>query len=105
MSEINLPPFYKGQRVVNVKRIIHARIKKGTEFIVKDLLQCKCGEWAVDVGVKLKGEFEISCVCEAVLSERIVWLQHSLFRPVQENFQSISLEKVLETETPLISVN
>ena len=99
--DINLPPFYVGQKVVYLDLSIGfcvegSKIKRGQIVVVKGLDFSK-----LHVGSKSKTKawfIEISehPGCLYIASD---------FAPVQENFQSISLEKILEEETKLIGVN
>jgi hypothetical protein len=112
MSEINLPPFYVGQKVVAVKDTIS--LKKGKEYVILDIkaAYCKCG-WHVDIGLPLRYPNSKTFKCGKCNAEGVLppdafgkeWINYHLFAPVQENFQSISFEKVIEKETPLICVN
>jgi hypothetical protein len=105
-KELNLPPFYVGQRVVcNTPT---PTISKGLEYRVIDMYYVSCCKtWGVCVGVEAVGKH----YCPAhntthnpkVLSG--VYHDAEFFSPIEENFQSISIEKVLEKETPLIGVN
>lgn len=109
----NLPPFYIGQRVVALvtkNNDIGVVIKKNNVYTVLRTQRCgKCGQWHIDVGVK----FDIkeysnecgSCPADLPIKDNTAWCYVQAFAPITENFQSITLEKVLETETPLISVN
>lgn len=109
MKEINLPPFYVGQRVVAVKDNIDRLFKKGDCFTVTGIIKsvCKCNDWDVNVGIsKVSNSLECT-VCKTIWENttKYAWFSFRRFAPIEENFQSISLEKVLEEETKLISVN
>lgn len=108
-NELNLPPFYVGQKVVALNTSLSWN--KGDVFTVLGLRK-PCCHWQVNIGVGVgpKGEWDsVSCedcgYTEQLNGNTNVWANCRNFAPVQENFQSISLEKVLEKETPLISVN
>lgn len=101
----SLPPFYVGQKVVVLKRLYVAKKKKGTIVEVLAIMRCKCGLWLIDIGTKCKHDFDITCECENVIDNGIMWLDARMFAPIQENFQSISLEKILEEETKLVGAN
>lgn len=111
MNDLNLPPFYVGQPIVCINP--SAILIKGHKYFCKDIKLGCCG-WEVYVGLSESNELQSNCI----------WIDHckrcgkvertfdsrrfhfaDRFAPIQENFQSISLEKVLEKETPLISVN
>lgn len=106
MSE-NLPPFYVGQPVVCVKSI--GCYKEGNKYVIKYMGQCPyCKCWmvgAIEHGRHLS-MCSHNCGCGEILS--VVPYYTALakrFAPIEENFQSISLTKVLEQETELISAN
>lgn len=106
----NLPPFYVGQRVVALITIVKPYISlvKGTEYIVLDLYQCQiCKEWNVGFARFIKDATvrKLTCCTKDYNAPPYYYAGATRFAPITENFQSISLEKVLETETPLISVN
>lgn len=109
-SELNLPPFYVGQKVVALvtKTIEGVTLLKGSIHTVKGLMQCKCGSWKVDIGFRA-GRFAYNeCyACGSLYNDcsNIMFVRNTNLSPIEENFQSISLEKVLEEETTLISVN
>lgn len=111
-QEINLPPFYVGQRVVCINDEIifaglpSAPIKNGTIYTVAGVLKVCC-RWHIDIGL-YSGRSHVrcpSCYGDILKPNMNYWLAAFRFAPIEENFQSISLEKVLEKETPLISVN
>jgi hypothetical protein len=111
MADINLPPFYVGQRIVAIKDHSQGRFKKGDEFVVKDQ-KMKCCGWAVYYGDNMKFpkgtiiEWPCShCGGKTLSKDQRVFFKSTSFVPIEQNFQSISLEKVLEKETPMISVN
>lgn len=97
MAKTEFPPFYVGQKVVGSSFASEHRskIKKGHPYTIT---HCHLSinpangtgpYWYVGYdGV-----------------ESHAWLTPKLFDPIIENFQSISLEKILEEETKLISVN
>lgn len=112
-KEIQLPPFYIGQRVVALKtkgNSLGIFIEKGKEYTVKDIeALCECGYWMVDAGFKAIPNHGGYCECGKYLSNSIiknqVWISHVLFAPIQESFESISYSKVMEKESSAISVN
>jgi hypothetical protein len=104
--ENNLPPFYVGQRVVALRSI--GCVKKGKEYVVLGLFKCtKCHVWYVQhthaKGVVLNDKFP--CCGNPIVTKDYRAASAKHFAPIEENFQSITLEKVLEQETKLISVN
>lgn len=107
MREINLPPFYVGQKVVALTTdIFFRRAIKDRVYTVLGLQATCCG-WNIDIGAKVT-QLKLQCgTCNKIIGDTngIGWLHVKHFAPITENFQSISLEKVLEEETKLISVN
>lgn len=97
MKDINLPPFYPTQKVVCVVDLYKLRSIYGYNYPYKgDILTItKCEK------VSPSAKCFLCCFVEDVFQD----LSHEFFAPVQENFQSISLEKVLEDVTPMISGN
>lgn len=91
---INFPPFYVGQHVVGSDYCPQgSAIKKGQQYIISSLKWENCNTakrycWYVGV--------------EGVDNN---WMTPKLFTPIEEKFQSITLEKVLENETQPISSN
>ena len=100
---MNLPPFYIGQKVVCLKGA--GKIVKDQIYTVADCFQCQvCKEWHVQFSELPTGRPDYHC-CEVIKSSQHLGGPAKYFAPIQENFQSISLEKILEEETELISVN
>jgi hypothetical protein len=103
---MNLPPFYIGQKVVAITGT--DRLKKGSTHIVHAIyFKYCCNRWCVSVGIKGEGDKPV-CNTHNVTHElpsNDVFHHHSYFRAIEETFQSISLEKVLENETSLIGSN
>ena len=107
MKDINFPPFYPGQRVVCIDDSrndpYEFPFKKGDELIALSCRRCTCGIWMVDIGVQWPTGS--SCHCGDITNGPIWWLYAARFVPIEEKFESISLTKVYEIESPLISVN
>lgn len=103
----NIPPFYVGQRVVALNDATNNAgysIKKGEEFTVKQI-KSSCCRWIVDIGFETKVDGNICGACGKVyLSYGVVWCNARHFAPITSQFQSITLEKILEIETPLVGV-
>ena len=107
--ENNLPPFYVGQKVVALRTspvVNGAQIIKGNTYTVKDIFFCKCGDWIVVVKeVKMDCPKPWTMCCKENYHSSNVAGPSYVFAPIEENFQPITLEKVLEQETQFISVN
>lgn len=99
----NFPPFYVGQKVVslfNTEDLI-----KGNEYVITRIAVRSCGCWSVQVGIK---RLIISKYCTCDHDIRLAgsdWLNAKKFAPIESTFQSISFEKVVEIESPLIGIN
>lgn len=106
MDNKNIPPFYVGQEVECIKSHLWGFISKGQKFVVTGVYKfCCC--WQVTVGVDT-GWMDSTCnKCNHVSNHKNNEFPFaaSLFSPIITNFESISLNKVLELETPLIGVN
>lgn len=111
MSEINLPPFYIGQKVVCVKTSANKlgmSVIKGEVYVIKALIKCNCGLWKCDVGVRHSIQGNSYCgYCGYTFAQigGVGWCNCNLFAPIESQFQSISLSEILEKETELISSN
>lgn len=106
-SNVSMPPFYVGQKVVRVAEPQDSVIKKGDTFIVKDIKWCCDGYgWRIDIGVtKLEILSQFRCnSCKKPYTHTCAYLA-KYFAPIEENFQSISYSEVLEKERPLVSAN
>lgn len=83
-------PFNDGQKVVAVDAVPTSRIKNGQIYTVRTCHYSYCKGayyWYVDI-VEIHD-----------------WLRPAIFAPLEEKFIAITLEKVLENETELISAN
>jgi hypothetical protein len=97
-----LPPFCVGQRVIRTVASKGGLLKKGSVYIVTGISFC-CAEWGWRVSIEGGDNSFLSCSsCNKKSNENYA---AKYFAPIHENFQSITLEKVLEEETKLISVN
>jgi len=109
MKPINLPPFYPGQKIVALKTSKNKKIKKGQIYTAAFCVNGCCCPW--DVGIKELPAYDDRSYCSKcmkyVLHTGKFYLvcNASYFVPLEETFQAITLEKVLENETSLICVN
>lgn len=105
----NFPPFYVGQRVVRVGASVHPFVKKGDVYTVAAIKQCQsCKNWkvsCVEFHPTHSGHGEYCNCGNIIISDGFIYGRAEGFAPIQENFQSISLEKILEEETKLVSAN
>lgn len=106
MKEINLPPFYVGQKVIGVLPNRFNKPEKDKIYTVLDIRQ-GCCEWEINVGISPHDPNFIECgVCKKHFQHNgTLWLRVSRFAPIQENFQEISYSEVVKEEKRLISVN
>lgn len=105
---MNLPPFYVGQRVVALNTGI--TLVKNKVYTITGIYpsDCGCQGWDVTVGLLTNQTTHRCDVCgrQGLINRTNQRLYlHSLFAPIEETFQAITLEKVLENETPLVSAN
>jgi len=103
----NFAPFYVGQEVVAIKNsTVTGLFKKGSTFKVLDITMCSCGAWKIDIGFITDAQKIICHKCDVrTISTGVHWAAAISFAPITSTFKSITLSKVLELETPLISVN
>lgn len=104
MENINLPPFYSGQRVVCIVNQSQNFVTKGQEFIVIGVKKFCC-KWTIDVGLI---NIKMSVICKDCGHREIThiaWLKADLFIPIDESFEVIEYCEVLGKEKPLISAN
>lgn len=109
-KELNIPPFYPGQKIVRIGKTVHFEhgiVFKDKVYTCAGCLMCNCGRWKVMLlEFPAPENSECDCVCGFNNGYQKYYSGHAVyFAPVVENFQSISLEKILEEETKLISVN
>lgn len=102
MSEIDLPPFYVGQKVVRIVESNRPDMKKGSKYTIADIRYC-CRKWGwrialVEVDNTRKG------VCECGRRDTPNFAAKN-FAPVEENFETISFKEVIRKETPLTCSN
>lgn len=97
---MNLPPFYVGQNVVRTVPVDGLVV--GQTYVITDISWC-CDKWGWRVSV-YGGDNENLC-CASCGKQKTQNYAAKYFAPIEENFQSITLEKVLEQETKLVSVN
>lgn len=108
MSE-NLPPFFSGQKVVCLETLGPPMIK-GIIVTVHDTFQCpNCKTWhtrIVEFPAPTTNNAGYGCKCGYRHPVSGYFGAPSIyFAPIQENFQSISLTRILEKETELIGSN
>lgn len=110
MSASKLPPFYIGQKVICVKDGKNGKgigVTKGEVYQIKNIVACNC-QWSVDVGISggsLYGNVCPRCGKAITPPTYSCYASASLFGPIREDFQSITLESIMQVETPLISSN
>jgi phage terminase large subunit-like protein len=109
MEQINLPPFYPGQKIVALKTSKCKKIQNGQTYTAAFCVKGCCQGW--DVGIKEMPANEDHSQCfkcrKVVLHTGKFFLigMASAFVPLEETFQPVSLTKVIEEETKLVCVN
>lgn len=114
-----IAPFYLGQRVmcIDVSSRIGSNASfdqkpisvliKNKDYVVSGIYKACCN-WVISVGIKSKHANITCATCGSIYLNQIKgeWaFRATRFAPILENFQSISLSKILEEETKLLSVN
>lgn len=100
MKEINIAPFYVGQKVVAVDAVSGSAFKNGKTYTVASI-EYKLGNQHHPIG-RVTYYWYVGIVGHA---DGGAYFRPSIFAPIEEKFRSISLEKVLEKEVPLICSN
>jgi len=100
MEEINIAPFYAGQKVVAVDAVSGSRFKNGQIYTVS-AVEYKLGNQNHPIG-RVTYYWYVGIVGFA---DGGAYYRPAIFAPIEEKFQPISLEKVLETETPFVCSN
>lgn len=105
MDNINMPPFYIGQKVVAIKNSKSgATYKKGEIHTVLNILKCDCGRYLIDIGFKVIQGTGTRCdVCQKSVNKDYVWYCDSRsFAPAiqEQEFKQTTYSKVLE-EVPM----
>lgn len=107
MKEINLPPFYVGQKVVAVNN--SALWKKGQEFTIKSITK-SCCYWEVDINLSAPNgiSFFRCYICNrkhGLKPGDPIYPDAYCFAPLEEKFEVISYKKVIKREQPVICRN
>lgn len=102
----NLAPFYVGQKVVCIKTHTIGIYKQGQVFTITDVYIQKCGcKWVVNIGV-FSNIPTMECSSCGFNYSQDNGFAASSFKPLQESvFPSLTMSKVLEKESQLISMN
>lgn len=111
MENLNLPPFWIGQRVVCIKAHSLAKLELNKEYKVRDIKKgfCSHSSWRIDVGVTVPDCFGNSLLrcgrCDATIevNDNVWWFGAPLFAPIEERF--ISFAEVIAIESQLIGAN
>lgn len=104
MKEINLPPFYVGQKVVALDSA--CEIRKGNIYTIAECFKCPdCGDWNVLLLEFPTDDKSYDCCGNDLQCGPYLGGPASKFAPIQENFQEISYSEVVKEEKKLISVN
>lgn len=105
----NLPPFYIGQKVVYITGI---NMPKDSIHTVRDIVQSECGCWSIKVDAvnEIIQQGLVLCkACNTILPRtKSKWKGFSAesFRAFEESiFPSLTMKRVVEKESLLISMN
>jgi len=85
MNNLNLPPFYVGQRVEYIGN--GSKLKKHSKHTVLDIWKEPCGCWGIDIGKsKDSGKMLRKCIyCNVIYDNTFkAGFYARVFRPVQE---------------------
>ncbi len=110
MKDIELPPFFVGQRVVAIKN--HPApwnmFTKGVEYSVTSIFRspCKCSHWYVTIGVSNPYGGSICRICKTTTLYRgEMRFNSSYFAPIEDSFEEISFEQAIAVEKKLTCAN
>lgn len=108
MENLNLPPFYVGQKVVSLvsKDGGYNSLNKGEVYTVLAIERgCEHCKWVIDIGKKQSRGFTECRECGFVINGLVHWANAAFFAPIESTFQSITFQEVAEIESKLISIN
>lgn len=100
INDINFAPFYAGQKVVAVDAMEGATFKNGQNYVVSKV-EYKLGNPSHPIG-RVTYYWYVGIVG---FSNGGAYYRPTIFAPIEEKFETITLEKVLEQELYLISSN
>lgn len=95
-KSIEIAPFYVGQKVIAVDAMEGSKIKNGRQYIVNS---CEYRESGNPLSQKDKKYWYVG------VEGHHNRLRPGIFAPIEENFISISAEKILEKEIQITSAN
>lgn len=106
MENLNLPPFYVGQKVVAIQDHSAGLFKKGQEGIVTAIEKgCKCLPYVIGFSAA-KIPAEGFTQCRNCGHKFVTVLFGAIaFAPLEQTFRSITFEEVISIESPLIGIN
>jgi hypothetical protein len=101
MDNLNLSPFYVGQKVIATKDHSNKRYLKGQIFTVHDIMKksCGCSGYVIRIGNIVGNGFGTDCItCGKSISDSgALWFNSKSFAPIQEQeFKQTTYSKVLE---------
>lgn len=107
MKNINLPPFYLGQRIVALENVY--LWKKGDEFVVLGIKK-SCCYWIIDIGITLPTVYTyFQCqICrrrENIKPRQVYWPMANCFAPIEENFEVVAYKEVIRKEKLITCAN
>lgn len=109
MNNINLPPFYVGQKVVAVINHSQGYFKKGDEFIIKNVVKnkCACGYCSVDVGIISKLRKTECFDCRVIFNnDGFCLFDPTAFRPLQQSkFPLMTFTQIKQKEQTEILID
>lgn len=105
MENLNLPPFYVGQKVVYIGT--KGTLPMKSIHTVVDIKRHPCGCWAVNVGrIADKRYGGINCTIHSSainIKTNMLWWDSKVFAPIEERF--ISFAEVIAIESQVTGAN
>lgn len=104
-QNLNLPPFYIGQKVVALatsQKICDNQVIKDQVYTVEGCTQCTCGKWVVtlfELPNKFPGEYKMCCIEKSPRNYAGGGAKY--FAPIESTFAAITFKEVIEIESPV----
>jgi len=106
--------FKIGQEVVCIKSNVHINgnigVKRDKTYTILNIIQCKCGNVSLDVGISMSDVAGTNCGCGRDINYGTIWYQRSQrFRPIQLDhaFANEVIAEIIELvkEEELVKLN
>lgn len=100
MENINLPPFYVGQKVVRIRPHDFNMVQEGKEYFVTGVMNglCKCNKWLITVGVNnpYGGSYCTDCGTVTHYHGEMRFCSTGFAHIQSQEFKQVTYSKILE---------